>query len=56
MADRLEALGGELVIDSWPGRATVVTGRIPLDPAVDPGATSVGPEIVTAGPGGVHVG
>jgi signal transduction histidine kinase len=30
MADRLEALGGDLRVDSAPGRGTTVTGRIPV--------------------------
>jgi signal transduction histidine kinase len=30
MADRVEALGGRLAIDSSPGRGTTVTGRIPV--------------------------
>ena len=32
MADRLEALGGSLDIESAPGRGTSVTGRIPVRP------------------------
>jgi signal transduction histidine kinase len=31
MADRLEAIGGELTIESAPGRGTRVLGRIPLE-------------------------
>ncbi|MDP8977175.1 MAG: hypothetical protein M3N17_01065 [Actinomycetota bacterium] len=27
--DRVEALGGELVVDSAPGRGTTITGRLP---------------------------
>jgi signal transduction histidine kinase len=30
MADRLEALGGSISIDSAPGRGTTVTGRVPV--------------------------
>ena len=30
MADRLAALGGELHVDSAPGKGTTVTGRLPL--------------------------
>lgn len=30
MADRLEALGGRLSIDSAPGRGTTLTGRVPI--------------------------
>ena len=33
MADRLEALGGSLVIDSAPGKGTRVIGWLPLEPA-----------------------
>jgi signal transduction histidine kinase len=31
MADRLDAIGGDLEIDSAPGRGTVVRGRVPVD-------------------------
>jgi signal transduction histidine kinase len=31
LADRLEALGGEVVVDSAPGAGTTITGVIPLD-------------------------
>jgi signal transduction histidine kinase len=31
MADRLEAIGGELVIESAPDRGTTVTGRVPTE-------------------------
>jgi signal transduction histidine kinase len=30
MRDRLEALGGRVVVDSAPGRGTTVTGRVPI--------------------------
>jgi signal transduction histidine kinase len=30
MADRLEALGGDLLVDSAPGRGTTVSGRVPV--------------------------
>ena len=30
MADRIAALGGQLSIDSSPGRGTTVVGRIPV--------------------------
>jgi signal transduction histidine kinase len=30
MADRLEAIGGELTVESAPGRGTTVSGRIPM--------------------------
>jgi signal transduction histidine kinase len=30
MTDRIGALGGELRLDSTPGRGTTVTGNIPL--------------------------
>jgi signal transduction histidine kinase len=30
MADRLEAIGGELTVESAPGRGTTVRGRIPM--------------------------
>jgi signal transduction histidine kinase len=30
MADRVEALGGALVVDAEPGRGTTVIGRIPV--------------------------
>jgi signal transduction histidine kinase len=33
LADRVEALGGRLAIDSPPGAGTILTGAIPLDPA-----------------------
>ena len=36
MADRLEALGGEVLIESAPGRGTLVTGRIPTVPGAAP--------------------
>jgi signal transduction histidine kinase len=42
MADRLAALGGELVVTSSPGSGTKVRGRIPLS----------APEPVSPGPGG----
>jgi signal transduction histidine kinase len=32
LADRVEALGGRLLVDSTPGRGTAVTARIPLEP------------------------
>ncbi len=32
--DRLDALGGSVTIDSAPGRATVIRGRLPLDTTV----------------------
>lgn len=35
MADRIRAAGGTLAIDSRPGHGTVVSGRIPLDTALD---------------------
>src|SRR5205823_2901694 len=34
MADRLAALDGELVVASSPGRGTIVTGSVPLQPSV----------------------
>jgi signal transduction histidine kinase len=33
MADRLDALGGSLSVDSAPGRGTTVRGEIPVLPA-----------------------
>lgn len=33
MADRLSALGGELSVDSAPGRGTIVRGRVPAVPS-----------------------
>jgi signal transduction histidine kinase len=30
MADRLDAIGGGLTVDSAPGRGTVVRGRVPV--------------------------
>jgi signal transduction histidine kinase len=36
MADRLEALGGEILIESAPDRGTLVTGRIPTLPGGAP--------------------
>ena len=35
MADRLDAIGGSLAIDSAPGAGTVVRGRIPAAPLAD---------------------
>jgi len=32
MADRLEALGGDLAVRSSPGTGTLVEGRIPVPP------------------------
>ena len=32
MRDRVEAVGGSLAIDSWPGRGTVVSGYVPASP------------------------
>ncbi len=29
MADRIDALGGEILIDSGPGRGTRINGRVP---------------------------
>jgi len=37
MADRLEALGGDLAVRSSPGTGTVVEGRIPAAQRQDPG-------------------
>jgi signal transduction histidine kinase len=36
MMDRVEALGGSLVVESAPGRGTLVTGRIPTPPGAAP--------------------
>lgn len=33
MRDRIEAIGGSLAIDSWPGRGTVVSGYVPVGTA-----------------------
>ncbi len=42
MADRLDAIGGTIAIDSRPGRGTTLTGRVPVVPAEAPvEATSV---------------
>jgi signal transduction histidine kinase len=30
MADRIDAVGGELSVESAPGRGTTVAGRIPI--------------------------
>jgi signal transduction histidine kinase len=35
MADRMAALGGELVVDSAPGCGTTIGGRVPLGRAAD---------------------
>jgi signal transduction histidine kinase len=32
MADRLDAIGGKLQVQSAPGEGTVVTGRVPAGP------------------------
>jgi signal transduction histidine kinase len=37
MTDRLEAIGGELTIESAPGHGTRVLGRIPIDASSSPG-------------------
>jgi signal transduction histidine kinase len=37
MSDRLATVGGALEISSVPGRGTVVSGSVPLDPATQPG-------------------
>ena len=29
MADRIDALGGEILVDSGPGGSTSITGRVP---------------------------
>ena len=39
MADRLAALGGELHVDSAPGRGTTVTGHLPVRTPVQNGRT-----------------
>jgi signal transduction histidine kinase len=31
MADRLDAIGGSLGVESSPGAGTTITGRVPLD-------------------------
>jgi signal transduction histidine kinase len=33
LADRIEALGGHLAIDSSPGAGTTVTGVVPIAPS-----------------------
>jgi len=33
MRDRLEALGGSLLVDSAPGMGTTIEGRVPVSPA-----------------------
>ena len=40
MRDRIEAIGGTLAIDSWPGGGTVVSGRVVIDPDDGPDAPS----------------
>ena len=36
MADRLDAIGGNLSVDSAPGRGTVVEGRVPVAARPEP--------------------
>ncbi|HVF08723.1 MAG TPA: ATP-binding protein, partial [Actinomycetota bacterium] len=40
ITDRLGALEGEVTVESGPGRGTVVSGRVPLEPVVMEGASS----------------
>jgi signal transduction histidine kinase len=42
MADRLEALGGDLRVNSAPGRGTVVIGRLPLAEPAEPARSPAG--------------
>ncbi|CAM5510602.1 Oxygen sensor histidine kinase NreB OS=Stutzerimonas stutzeri OX=316 GN=CXK95_13615 PE=4 SV=1 [Stutzerimonas stutzeri] len=42
MRERVQMLGGQLSIDSQPGRGTTITARVPLDPAPRSSAASTG--------------
>lgn len=42
MRERVQMLGGQLSIDSQPGRGTTITARVPLDPAPLSSAASAG--------------
>ncbi len=42
MRERVQMLGGQLIIDSQPGEGTTITARVPLDPVPLPSAASTG--------------
>jgi len=42
MRERVQMLGGQLIIDSQPGEGTTITARVPLDPLPLPSAASTG--------------
>ena len=42
MRERVQMLGGQLSIDSQPGRGTTITARVPLDPTPLSSAASTG--------------